>query len=152
MKTAKVLTEEDLTPPNLKKILEGIYIDSDLNERGHLIVHADPTVAVLITLNKYRKLLQLQLAFDNLNLQLGVENVNRMNNNYNLGRFSVSEEGDTLFIDFDLPYIGGVTPWQLLAVLRTLSTVAPAAILEEVSRIQQQQEPSTSTEPVRVLN
>jgi hypothetical protein len=150
MKTAKVLTEEDLTPPNLKKILEGIYIDSDLNERGHLIVYADPTVAVLIKLDQYRKLLQFQLAYNNVNLQLGVKNVNRMNNNHILCRFSVSEEGDTLFIDFDLPYIGGVTPYQLLAVLRTLTTVAPAAIVEEASRIQQ--EPSTSIEPDRILN
>jgi hypothetical protein len=133
MQTAEVLTEDELTPSNLKKFFESIYLKASLNDRGYLIVHADGMLPVCITLDQDRKLLKFLLAYDNGHGQLTLKHINRMNDSYILARFSVSEQGDSVYIDYHLPYEGGVSPYQLLYVLRTFSRVGPAALHEEAS-------------------
>jgi putative sensory transduction regulator len=133
MQTAKVLTEDELTPSNLKKFFESIYLNASLNDRGYLIVQADGMLPVNITLDQDRKLLKFLLAYDNGHGQLTLKHINRLNDSYILARFSVSEQGDSVYIDYHLPYEGGVTPYQLLSVLRIISRVGPAALHEEAS-------------------
>jgi hypothetical protein len=59
MKTAKVLSEDDLTLEKLKKFFERLYVKTELTERDHLIVHVDNWSSVFITLDKHRKLLKI---------------------------------------------------------------------------------------------
>ena len=114
MQTAKVLTEDELTPSNLKKFFESIYLKASLNDHGYLLVQADGELSVGITLDQHRKLLKFLMAYDNGHGELTLEHVNRMNDSYILTRFSVSQPGDSIFIDYHLPYEGGITPYQLL--------------------------------------
>jgi hypothetical protein len=65
MKTAKVLSEDDLTPEKLKKFFEGLYMKTELTERDHLIVHVDNGSSVFITLDMRRKLLKFGIAYNN---------------------------------------------------------------------------------------
>jgi hypothetical protein len=150
MQTAEVLTEDELTPSNLKKFFESIYLKASLNDHGYLLVQADGELPVGITLDHHRKLLKFLVAYDNGHGQLALEHVNRMNDSYILARFSVSEPGDSIFVDYHLPYEGGITPYQLLSVLRIFAKVGPAAIHEESSRIQE--EDPGCVVPDRVLN
>jgi|GraSoiStandDraft_57_1057295.scaffolds.fasta_scaffold265863_2 Putative bacterial sensory transduction regulator len=150
MKTAKVLSEDDLTPEKLKKFFEGLYMKTELTERDHLIVHVDNGSSVFITLDRRRKLLKFGIAYNNEIFQLGIANTNRINNSYILGRFSISEQGDSIIVDYCLPYDGGVSPYQLLSVLRILTSVVNEAIGEEISRIQQ--EASNHIVPEHTLN
>jgi hypothetical protein len=150
MKTAKVLSEDDLTPEKLKKFFEGLYMKTELTERDHLIVHVDNGSSVFITLDKHRKLLKFVMAYNNEIFQLGIANTNRINNSYILGRFSISEQGDSIIVDYCLPYEDGVSPYHLLSVLRILASVANDAIGEEISRIQQ--ETSNHIVPEHTLN
>lgn len=150
MKTTKGLSEDDLTPEKLKKFFEGLYMKTELTERDHLIVHVDNRSSVFITLDKHRKLLKFMMAYNNEIFQLGIANTNRINNGYILGRFSISEQGDSIIVDYCLPYEDAVSPYQLLSVLRILTSVANEAIGEEISRIQQ--EASNHIVPEHTLN
>ena len=93
---------------------------------------------VLITLDQHRKLLKFLLIYDNGHGHLTLNHINSLNDSYILARFSVSEQGDSIFVDYHLPYDGGITPYQLLTVLRIFSKVGPAAIHEEASRIHEE--------------
>src|SRR5436305_2248093 len=106
MATAEVLTEDELTFSNLKKFFESIYLKASLNDRGYLIVQADGVLPVSITLDQDRKLLKFLLAYDNGHGQFTLKHINRMNDSYILARFSVSEQGDSVYIDYHLPYEG----------------------------------------------
>jgi hypothetical protein len=150
MATAKALTEDELTPSRLKKFFERIYLKASLNERGYLRVEADNVLPVFITQDQHRKLLKFLVIYDNEDRKLGIKHANRLNDSYILARFSVSEQGDCISIDYQLPYEGGITPYQLLAVLRVFSKAAASAIHEEWS--QTYEEAPGSITPERVLN
>jgi hypothetical protein len=138
MQTAEVLTEDELTLSNLKKFFERIYLNASLNDRGHLIVQADGVLPVSITLDQDRKLLKFLLAYDNGHGQFTLKHINRINDSYILARFSVSEQGDSIYIDYHLPYEGGITPYQLLSVLRLFTRAGANAIHEEALRIHEE--------------
>jgi hypothetical protein len=108
MQTAEVLTEDELTPSNLKKFFESIYLKASLNDHGYLLVQADGELPVGITLDHHRKLLKFLVAYDNGHGQLALEHVNRMNDSYILARFSVSEPGDNIFVDYHLTRAGSL--------------------------------------------
>jgi hypothetical protein len=150
MKTAKVLSEDDLTLEKLKKFFESIYLNVSLNDRGYLIVEADGLLPVAITLDQPRKLLKFLMAYGNEYGQLALKHINRMNETYNLVRFSTSGAGDNICVAYHLPYDGGITPYQLLAVLRLFSRVASFAIHEEASQTHEK-DPDCAL-PERVLN
>jgi hypothetical protein len=113
MQTTEVLTEDELTPTNLKKFFESIYLKASLNDHGYLLVQADGVLPIMITLDQERKLLKFLLAYDNGHGQLTLKHINRLNDSYILARFSVSEQGDRnvsivlrhLFVEFSVAII-----------------------------------------------
>jgi hypothetical protein len=150
MQSAKVLTEDEITPSNLKKFFESIYLKANLTDHGHLIVQADDVLPVAITLDQHKKLLKLLFVYENDHGQRALKYVNYMNDTYNLARFTVSSSGKSIGVDYDLPYRGGINPYQLLSVLRIFTKVCVAALTEEESRIQE--EDPGCVVPDRVLN
>jgi hypothetical protein len=108
MQTAEVLTEDELTPSNLKKFFESIYLKADLTDHDALIVQADDVLPVAITLDQHKKLLKLLFAYENDHGQWALKYVNYMNDTYNLARFTVSSSGKSIGVDYDLPYRGGI--------------------------------------------
>jgi len=150
MKTAKVLTENDLTPLNLRRFFQSEYMNAYVFEDERVYVHVDDGLLVQISLDKTNKLLKFFVAYDNDTFQLGIANINVINLTNILGRFAVYEHRDIIIVTYHLPYEGGITPYQLLAVLRTLATVANDAIDEEASRVQE--EPPDSIKSKKVLN
>ena len=148
MATAKVLTEDEITLSNLKKFFESIYVRADLTDHDALIVQADDVLPVCITLDQQRKLLKLLFAYENDHGQRALEYVNHMNDTYSLARFTVSSSGKSIGVDYDLPYRGGINPYQLLSVLRIFTKVCIAALTEKESRIQEEAAPSGIPEGV----
>lgn len=148
MSTAyKVLTEDEVTIPILKEIIESAFLKAILDNDGDLIVHTDNGPRVIMTVDKDRKLIRFLLIYDNESGWLKAEHTNRMNDSCIFARFSVPDRGDVITIDYYLPFEGGVTAYQLISALRILARVVPAVIHEESSR----EEASRCSAPIRLL-
>jgi hypothetical protein len=146
--TSKVLTEDEVNIPTIKKIIESAFLKATLDNDGDLIVHTDDGPRVILTIDEDRKLIRFIAIYANESGWLGAKHSNRMNDSYVFARFSIPDQGDRIIADYYLPFFGGgVTAYQLISVLRLFTRVVPAAIHEEVSR----EEASRCSAPARVL-
>jgi hypothetical protein len=81
---SKVLTEDEVTIPILKEIIESAFRKAILDNDGDLIVHTDNGPRVIMTVDKDRKLIRFLLIYDNESGWLKAEHTNRMNDSYRL--------------------------------------------------------------------
>ncbi len=144
---SKVLTEDEVTIPKIKEIIERAFLKAILDNDGDLIVHTDNGPRVIMTVDKDRKLIKFLAIYANESGWLKAEHTNRINDNYIFARFSVPDQGDVITIDYYLPFEGGVTAYQLISALRIFARVGSAAIHEEASR----EEASSCSTPARLL-
>lgn len=131
MTTTEILVENEVTIFNLAQIFKRAYLKTDIDEDGDLVVHTDG-LRVIVTIDQDRTLLKYLVLYgikEAGDLKLKYEFVNKMNDRFILGRFSIPEtQPAVLIIDYFLPFDEGISAFQIVSALRHLTKLIPDAI------------------------
>lgn len=120
-----LITPENLTKDLLKVILDSAMIDNSFNSNGWLV--ATETIKVLVSPEGEKKdrihlwsIFTLKEGLDELDL---LRVVNKINEELVIVRAYIDNDKDSLFFDWSIPVMGGITPKNFVLALKRFSTI-----------------------------
>jgi len=126
------IREEDVSAGKLLSLFKQAFFAVEARPDDCLLVTAEGGMSLHVRVDTGRKLLMFSACFE-LQAAAPMEGklafVNVANDTVIFVRFSITDE-TTLYVDYHLPFNGGVTPAAVIAAVRHMGRVTPQAINE----------------------
>lgn len=126
------LKQAEVTVPTLKDVVERAYLDARIDEDGDLVVTVSGR-RVVVTIKERSALVRMWMIFG---LKTGATDTELLNfltelNSYQMVRFTVDEDRDTLYIDYYLGFAPELSKRQFVQSLHRFVDFAETAMRNE---------------------
>ena len=126
------LRQPEVTVPTLKDVVERAYLDARIDEDGDLVVTVSGR-RVVVTIKERSALVRMWMIFG---LKTGATDTELLNfltelNSYQMVRFTVDEDRDTLYIDYYLSCAPELSKRQFVQSLHRFVDFAETAMRNE---------------------